>query len=332
MEIRISILCLIILIAAQAPAQVTVDLIEAPEGQSDPNIVVYNDVVDRPNNKSGWIYDPTSPFDPPYRDLGQSFRVSEAFTLDKIIVEISGYSTQEDLDACAGAPFHLDVYTFPNVDGMTVPDDTVSSQGGRLPAVMKDGEAVYLQFDVENIEIKANRFYGFLLKFDSLKTNRYLEIVKTEDSDFYPDGRMIYTEFNGDDGRQNITVYKLKHAGGNPKRDLHFWLVQPSVTAVSQRRYKRPQTVSLVDNYPNPFNPSTTIEFSLDRGQNVHVDIFTSNGRLIRRLVDEWMSAGTHTCTWMGRSDDGSSIASGVYYYRLRGEEEQVWDKMVYLK
>jgi hypothetical protein len=75
----------------------------------------------------------------------------------------------------------------------------------------------------------------------------------------------------------------------------------------------------LRQNVPNPFNPSTTISFTLAKGEAVSLAIHDLRGRLVRRLVDsEALAAGSHDVVWDGRGDDGRSAAAGVYLYRLR--------------
>ncbi len=68
-----------------------------------------------------------------------------------------------------------------------------------------------------------------------------------------------------------------------------------------------------LENYPNPFNPRTTLRFNLERGGLVEVDIFDLAGRRIRRLHSGELAAGTHELNWDGRSSDGTGCPSAVY-------------------
>ena len=68
---------------------------------------------------------------------------------------------------------------------------------------------------------------------------------------------------------------------------------------------------------PNPFNPSTTIEFSLATEGRVTVRVFDCAGRVVRTLVDAEVEAGPHTAAWDGTTDTGSRAASGVYFVRM---------------
>ena len=72
---------------------------------------------------------------------------------------------------------------------------------------------------------------------------------------------------------------------------------------------------------PNPFNPSTTIRFELERGEFTRLDVYDIAGRHVRTLVREYQSDGRHDVVWNGRDNGGSLVASGVYLVRLRGSE-----------
>ena len=89
---------------------------------------------------------------------------------------------------------------------------------------------------------------------------------------------------------------------------------------------------SLYANQPNPFNPSTTIRFRLARKGEVSLEIFDQSGRLVRHLVQETMDAGPHAVQWNGRDDQGDTVASGVYHYRLHAGDEVISRRMVLLK
>ncbi|MFH1679564.1 MAG: agmatine deiminase family protein [Candidatus Eisenbacteria bacterium] len=76
--------------------------------------------------------------------------------------------------------------------------------------------------------------------------------------------------------------------------------------------------VRLHPNAPNPFNPSTTFRFDLKYPERVDLLVFDASGRLVRRLVNEDRSAGSHEVVWDGKDDSGREAPSGVYFYRLR--------------
>lgn len=74
-----------------------------------------------------------------------------------------------------------------------------------------------------------------------------------------------------------------------------------------------PLTFKLLRAYPNPFNPSTTIEYELAASSPVTVCVFDLHGALVRELLRETRGAGRHQVVWDGRDDDGAPVASGAY-------------------
>ena len=88
----------------------------------------------------------------------------------------------------------------------------------------------------------------------------------------------------------------------------------------------------LAQNIPNPFNPVTTISFSLAMRGHATIDVFDAGGAWVRRLVDEDRAAGDHAVQWDGRDARGKSVASGVYFYRLASGSAVESKKMVLLK
>jgi len=88
----------------------------------------------------------------------------------------------------------------------------------------------------------------------------------------------------------------------------------------------------LHQNYPNPFNPATTIAFELPVGSEVTLRIFNLLGQKVTTLHSGWLGAGAHQLQWDARSDLGTEVASGVYFYRLVVGEYSHARKMVLLR
>ena len=82
-----------------------------------------------------------------------------------------------------------------------------------------------------------------------------------------------------------------------------------------------PVVCGLYQSYPNPFNPSTTIRFTLPGTQHVRVNVYAVDGRHIANLIDEEMPPGPHSAIWNGTDDQGRLVASGTYIYRLEAGE-----------
>jgi len=89
---------------------------------------------------------------------------------------------------------------------------------------------------------------------------------------------------------------------------------------------------ALYQNHPNPFNPTTRISFDLDTGGHVLLVIYDITGARVRTLVDRGMRPGRYAEEWNGRNASGSSVASGVYFYRLIAGKWMQTKKMVLLR
>lgn len=95
---------------------------------------------------------------------------------------------------------------------------------------------------------------------------------------------------------------------------------------------KLPRGFLLRQNFPNPFNPSTTIRFEIDAtvaGSEVELSIYSLRGKRVRTLVSEKMDPGTHALHWDGTDDRGSPLPSGIYIYRLQVGEDRSTRKML---
>jgi hypothetical protein len=89
----------------------------------------------------------------------------------------------------------------------------------------------------------------------------------------------------------------------------------------------------LMQNFPNPFNPSTTIRFSLDAPQAVTLTIYDITGREVIRLLDEkTYFSGEHSVLWTGTNESGKEASSGIYFYRLKVGISSQTKKMILLR
>ena len=72
-----------------------------------------------------------------------------------------------------------------------------------------------------------------------------------------------------------------------------------------------------LSNYPNPFNPSTIISFSIPSESNINLSIYNIKGQKIKLLANESFESGNHSIIWYGDDEFGKSVSSGVYLYKL---------------
>ena len=123
-------------------------------------------------------------------------------------------------------------------------------------------------------------------------------------------------------------VYVSDHPSG-----LYLFSVEGHTgNATGVRNGAAPSAVRLAQNFPNPFNPSTTIEFATESRAEVRLRIYGVDGTLVRTIVDSALPAGSHTTLWDGTDERGRAVASGVYYYRLDAGAASATRRMVLLK
>jgi hypothetical protein len=114
---------------------------------------------------------------------------------------------------------------------------------------------------------------------------------------------------------------------GLPPFDITFCVNTPSAVTVTA-----PAPTSLGRNYPNPFNPSTTIPFRLAGDGHISLRIYDVTGHLVKTLLYESLPAGEQQARWDGRNNNGEIAPSGVYFARLTADRFTATQKMLLLK
>jgi hypothetical protein len=93
-----------------------------------------------------------------------------------------------------------------------------------------------------------------------------------------------------------------------------------------------PAVTKLNKNYPNPFNPQTSISYSLKQAGPVKIEIFNIKGQLVRTLVNTTKKAGKYNAVWFGQNDSGSKVGSGIYFYKMQTTDFTDIERMLLLK
>jgi predicted outer membrane repeat protein len=89
---------------------------------------------------------------------------------------------------------------------------------------------------------------------------------------------------------------------------------------------------NLIGNYPNPFNPSTAINFNVAKQSDVELSIYNVKGQKVTTLVNEQINAGSHTRIWNGTDQNNNAVSSGVYFYKLTSDRYSEIKKMILAK
>jgi hypothetical protein len=97
------------------------------------------------------------------------------------------------------------------------------------------------------------------------------------------------------------------------------YLIPQVVTSTEddQSAPEQPFLSALIGNYPNPFNPETTVIFTIAKSGNVDLSIYNLKGQRVRTLANRQFLTGEHSLIWNGTDDSGTSVGSGIYFYKL---------------
>jgi len=132
------------------------------------------------------------------------------------------------------------------------------------------------------------------------------------------------------DGFNVVNWYGFRPEGGTGF-DYPFG---PVILPPEERVPSIPRSFGLFQNHPNPFNPSTTIEYAVPAGDVVHVciKVYDLRGRRIHTLVDEERATGSYSVHWDGRDSRGKEVNSGLYLYRIEAGDFTSTRKMTILR
>ena len=127
------------------------------------------------------------------------------------------------------------------------------------------------------------------------------------------------------------TISGTPQSEGSP---VYIYTVTDALGAsVTMQLQTRPAAFALATNYPNPFNPATTIQYALPQPADVQLTVYNVVGQVVRTLVAEHQAAGRYLVAWDATNDNGQSLSAGVYFYRLQaGGEFHAVRKMLLLK
>jgi hypothetical protein len=100
--------------------------------------------------------------------------------------------------------------------------------------------------------------------------------------------------------------------------DIYGAFISPYTGIDNKNSHSAPATFELMGNYPNPFNASTSIRYTLPENAHIEIAIYNIQGQLVRTLLNGEESSGTHIVVWDGRDNIGRNVSSGVYFFQLK--------------
>jgi len=108
--------------------------------------------------------------------------------------------------------------------------------------------------------------------------------------------------------------------------------IEPGPMLVSNVADASPEPFTLNQNFPNPFNPSTTISFTMEKEEHVSLDVFAVTGQYVNTLTEGTLSPGNHNVEWNGTDSHGVNVSPGLYIYRLNTGGSSAIGKMLLIK
>ena len=93
-----------------------------------------------------------------------------------------------------------------------------------------------------------------------------------------------------------------------------------------------PEVITLAQNFPNPFNPTTEIKFAIPQPMRIRIHIFNTMGQKVNTLIDDDLLAGVYSIKWNGTDASGHKVSSGIYFYQLDAGEFIETKKMLFVK
>ena len=139
-----------------------------------------------------------------------------------------------------------------------------------------------------------------------------------------------YTDATVDASR--TYYYKLASIDYNGNVEYHGPISTGTTDVRSIKHFKIPNDYALEQNYPNPYNPETAINFAIKEAGKVSLKIYNLQGKLVRTLVDEEKPAGNYSVTWNGTDEQGNKLTSSIFLYKLMVNEFEQTCKMTFIK
>ena len=245
------------------------------------------------------------------------YNVRKRFDVSEIIADVSSNDLVTAFDAALIIRKVLDpLYLFP-VEGGTL---SRPASVTRYVAFRVNGDAATLEIDDPTGVIAADLVVN-------LGSNTPVEVTAPGMVQSNQDGSTLRVSLiRDDDGTMLLSL-----AGADPA------LISLESISLNEGRIlvdamTTPKALDLAQNAPNPFNPVTTITYSLPASAHTSITVYSVTGQQVRMLVNSVTASGTHSVVWDGRDAVGRPVASGVYLYRLVSGTNVMTRRMVLVR
>ncbi len=201
---------------------------------------------------------------------------------------------------------------------------------------MADGEGYLIASSQGSDEYKVyerKEPHNFVRTFtvDGAESTDGIDVTNVNLGADFPKG--IFVLHNGNSSPNEVLVCKYEDLG--LQVDTTYWNPQNagSPTSLDDNSPEPPSSFVLFRNYPNPFNPTTTIRYHLDKPGYVSLYVYDTVGRMVKRLVDnKYQTSGTKTVVWNAQDNNRSSLPSGIYHAVLKTNNKKGIIKLVLIR
>lgn len=237
--------------------------------------------------------------------------------------------------------------TVPMLAGLNTDARLDLNAGSTLPRI---GEELTVAVDLADfVEVKG---YGFSVNYDP----SVLEFVRVaSENNLLGESTLAKPQIaNKADGTVAVVAYGQTATQGNLGVSLVFRTkaeIENSYIDVTEAQLQdgsyslnqvaslgsaqvqtRPEIFGLADNYPNPFNPETTLKYQLPEAADVKLEVYNVVGQVVRTLIADHQNAGRYVVQWDATNDNGQALSSGIYFYHIQAGDFQKTKKMLLLK
>jgi hypothetical protein len=203
-------------------------------------------------------------------------------------------------------------HSIDGIDPAVIPDGTVLQM--RLKIYVKSSDKKEIELTVDSLNLR------------NVNRRHFLVGPQIEDS-------VVVEQSNWGEGAVVVSLVSSSGKTFEVRRSvLDMYYRPPVATAVEDPTAALPGHFRLKGNYPNPFNPSTVIEYGLTASAHVTIEIFNVGGKRVRSSGTLRQSAGEHSYVWDGRDQQGRAVSSGVYLYRVSSAGDTQVRRMLLLK
>ena len=227
--------------------------------------------------------------------------------------------------------FYLDYITFPAGSGAApeAPEIAITTNEFSFGEILV-GDMAQLPLNLTNSGAGAG-IISIQLQEPFFILNDNEELVSSINFSILPDSQVEHTFVFAPTRDQNYTR-EATITTDDPENSEIIIYLSGTAHPVSNNNDLIPAVTALKGNYPNPFNPETTISFGMHQAGKVDVVIYNILGQKVKTLLSENREAGTHQVVWNGKDANNRSVASGVYFYKMTTGDYSKTSKMILMK